>query len=241
MSGAGDLAQDPTHGPGPVWLLAVLDHSPDVIFITDTSDRLLYISRSVLALTGMAAEDLIGKPLLTVVKQSDHGASLDALEAARTDEDARSQVLEVPWRSGASGRAATMELVLRGIWVEGEARGCVGVARDLSTRRQYLDDRLTAERLAAIVELAVATAHKINNPLATLSMQVGVMERQIDAGQPVPRETLEQMRRVIARISEVVRDLAALADASVHRSVLGRAMVDLGGWAELAEEADDDM
>jgi PAS domain S-box-containing protein len=222
-------------------LLGVLDHSSDVLFITDTDDRLLYISRSVLALTGMAPEDLIGKPLITVVKQSDHGASLDALEAARTDEDARSQVLEMPWRTGGAGEAATMEVVLRGIWTEGEARGCVGVARDLSKRRQYLDDRLTSERLAAIVELAVAAAHKINNPLAILSVQVGVMERQIDEGQPVPRETLEQMRQVIARISEVVRDLAAIADTSVHRRVLGRAMVDLGGWADLAEKADDDM
>ncbi len=236
MSARKSCAGQPSRDLDPIWLLTALDQAPDVIFVTDTDDRLLYISRAVLPLAGMAPEHLIGQPLLALVKQADHGAALDALAAARTD--ARPQMLEMAWRSPASGKAATVEVVLRGVWVDDEVRGCVGVARDLSERRQYLDDRLTAERLAAIVELAVATAHKINNPLAILAMQVGVIEHQTAHGEPVPGETLEQIRQAIARISEVIKDLAAIADTSVHRRVLGRAMVDLGGWAGLTEEPD---
>jgi len=131
-------------------------------------------------------------------------------------------------------------VALIGCWLSSESCGCVGVARDLRLRGQYLDERLTSERVSAIVELAVATAHKINNPLAILSMQLGVMEHALQADQPITLEMLEQMRQVIGRISAVVKDLAALADTSVRKSLRGRAMVDLGAWKELAE-SDDDM
>jgi signal transduction histidine kinase len=175
-----------------------------------------------------------------LVKHSDHGALLDALDSLRATEDAAASVLQMAWKSANRRQTAVVEVVLQGLWLNGQYAGAVGVARDLLLRGEYLDQRLTSERVSAIVELAVATAHRINNPLAILSMQVGVMEQTLQDGRPVPQEMLDQMRHVIGRITDVVKDLAAVADTSVRKGLRGRAMMDLGGWAELAE-ADDDM
>jgi hypothetical protein len=56
-------------------------------------------------------------------------------------------------------------------------------------------------------------------------------------GEPVAAEVLEQMGNAVERIAEVTRDLEAMADTSVQKAILGRAMVDLDGWLEVGKSS----
>ncbi len=70
-------------------------------------------------------------------------------------------------------------------------------------------------RLAIVGRLAAGVAHEINNPLAILALRLELLD---NAGEsPATRASVQMLREQTARISRIVRDLAAMARPATLR------------------------
>ena len=104
------------------------------------------------------------------------------------------------------------------------------VARVRTQLRLQEAHRLSLEkhRDLAVIELAGAAAHEINNPLAVLSARLELM-LAAGAGEVPERKHLEQMQELIVRIAEVVRKLGHIRRYQVQTYCGDVNIVDLDG------------
>lgn len=213
----------------PSWLVEAIEQAGDLVFLTDTRDCFAYVNRRTIDLLGIPPVRLIGEPVVAAVVPQDHAVLLDVLRAARFGGAPEEQITECRFVSAHADQTVALEVVVRSVTVRGEVLGCIGVGRPVLTRQESLAQRLASERVAAIGDLANQAADKINNPLAVLVTHVGNIERAAEEGRPADRKFTEQMRTAIGRIAGVTEELATLADTSVQKLLLGRAVADLQG------------
>ncbi len=105
----------------------------------------------------------------------------------------------------------------------------VGVERDVTEDLTLGDQRVQAERLAAMAELVAGVAHEINNPLQTVIGAAELMLEETPAGagddpqSQSRRRDLELVRREAGRAGQIVRNLLAF----IRKSAPDRAPADL--------------
>jgi signal transduction histidine kinase len=112
--------------------------------------------------------------------------------------------------------------------------GLVLVVRDLREVVALRRRVLTEGRLAAVGELAAGIAHEINNPVAYVGTNLGVLRRQLEepgggaleAGEA--RELLDDSLEGVERIASIVRDLKGFAGSDSS----ARELVDLNRLVE---------
>ncbi len=237
MPGECAKERDVIGGGEPSWLADAIDQAADVVFIVDDRDRICYLNRRASELTGIPADSLLGEPILKLVEPTSHGAVLDALHAALKRDEPGAQLLEMAWNRIGAAEPVYVEAVLHPVQTDSQIVGCIGIARDVSKRREYQAERLASERVAAVGALAQSAADKINNPLAVLITHLGVMERAVAERRPCEPESIENMKKVVERIAEATEELAAAADTSVRKAILGSATLEL---SNLLPPKDDD-
>jgi PAS domain S-box-containing protein len=216
-----------TEGVNTHWLPDAIDQAADVVFIVDPHDRVRYVNQRVRELTGFAPDTLVGESVLKLVESGSHGTLLDALRTALRSEGPRTQLIELAFNRAGTLEPVYVEAALHPLCENGRAVGCIGIARDVDKRREYHAERLASERVAAIGDLAKSAAHKINNPLAILVTHLAVMERAVAEDKPCDLDSIENMKKVVERIAEATKELAAAADTSMQKAVLGSATPEL--------------
>jgi two-component system, NtrC family, sensor histidine kinase AtoS len=141
------------------YLENLLETANDFIYTLDTDGRITYVNRQFLAL-GLGREDLVGKPLevllgpAAVGDPGATGAPSPVFEVEVQDREGRARTLvvtETPLRDGERGRVGTL-----------------GIAKDVTERKELETRLIKSERLASIGELAGALAHEIRNPLGAV-------------------------------------------------------------------------
>lgn len=90
------------------------------------------------------------------------------------------------------------------------------MADDIERLRAMGDQLVRTEKLAAAGSLAAGVAHEVNNPLASISSLVQILQARVpaDAGDERTAETREMLRVIsqqIARITRVLRDMMDFA------------------------------
>lgn len=139
------------------YLENLLENANDFIYTLDLEGRITYINHQFLEL-GLRKEALIGQP---------HDALL-VRQAAGEHEPRARRVFEVEVK-GADGEARTL-VVTESPLLDNERRviGTLGIAKDVTERKQLEGRLIKSERLASVGELAGALAHEIRNPLGSL-------------------------------------------------------------------------
>jgi signal transduction histidine kinase len=84
---------------------------------------------------------------------------------------------------------------------------------DVTGEEEMLRRTLRAERLAAVGTLAAGLAHEVRNPLNSAALQLAVLERRLERGEPLDRTApiAHIIKSEIDRLDRLVRDFLAFA------------------------------
>ena len=98
----------------------------------------------------------------------------------------------------------------------GDIRGRVWCFRDVTEQRKLAARRaVVQERMASVGQLVSSVAHEINNPLAYIAGNVGVVIESLTSGPPMRSqevvEALEDANSGVERIKVIIRDLRTLS------------------------------
>jgi PAS domain S-box-containing protein len=137
----------------------------DVIWTMDFEGNLTYVSPSIEQLHGYRAEELLGRPLTTLMPPESEIKTRKLVEESLADpQGVRNISLEARHKDG---RLIPIE-VRAGFVRDDQGRPCgiIGTTRDITEKRNLQASLAQSDRLASMGMLAAGVAHEINNPLA---------------------------------------------------------------------------
>ncbi|MCS6948373.1 MAG: PAS domain S-box protein, partial [Steroidobacteraceae bacterium] len=191
----------------------IVAHSPDHIFLQDRDLRYTWVRNPI---AGLDVSDYLGATDEQLAKRLGIEADTAArLEASKRDVietgQPRTIELEVNGINGPRYFEATLEPMRDAV---GEIVGVLGFARDRTETRTALRElaaaKEAAERAAqAKSRLLAIVSHDLRQPLQTVSLLAGVVERRVS--DPATLETVQQLERALASANELLSTLLNLS------------------------------
>lgn len=202
------------------------ENATDIIWTADAGGQFTYVSPSIEDMLGYVAEDFVNATWQDLMGTSSIEMITKALEdeiergSFNPDEDSKSVTLELELyhRNGSKVWTETEGSFLRN--EDGELEGILGVTRNITERKEMIDDLernnkelrsvhnqvILSEKLASIGALASGIAHEINNPLAAIT---GYAEAIMDEWDPtLMRNYATKIVSSAGRASEVIKWLS---------------------------------
>ena len=102
----------------------------------------------------------------------------------------------------------------------------IGVARDLTDRRQAEEQRLEADRLTTLLEIAGGAAHEINQPLTAIMGYAEMSQARLESESPIHAHQQNIIDASI-RISEILKRMQAIRSYQTKPYTHGHNIVDL--------------
>jgi PAS domain S-box-containing protein len=195
-------------------LRPILDLPVIGVVVWDASGRIVDANRRFLEITGYSREELDRGELdwRRITPREWHALDDGAIREMR--ENGAAATLEKEYVRG-DGRRAIVQM--RSVAVGGPATRFLSLVMDVTERRTAEREReelLERERLArAQAEAAVRSrdeilaivSHDLRNPLGTISMTAGLLERERDDERR--RAQVDILRRAVARMGRLIQDL----------------------------------
>ncbi|MFW5925275.1 MAG: hybrid sensor histidine kinase/response regulator [Myxococcota bacterium] len=191
-------------------LAAALDHAAEAVEITDAQGRIQYVNPAFERVTGCSTAEAPGR----------HGDSLRPVDEAHPVPPELGQALSEGrfWSGSLTVRTKDGTLRHQEVSVspvrDGEDRVThhVWVRRDVTESRKLQARLMLSDRMASMGTLAAGVAHEINNPLASLLLDLDEIDRGLHG--PTDRESLERLRPLAGeareaaeRVRDIVRQL----------------------------------
>ena len=183
-----------------VYIESLLENANDVIYTLDVDLRFTYVNGKVEA-WGYRKEDLIGKPYLSLLSKRFRSRYLQ-----ETLDMSAKQVYEVEIISGHGELRSVLVSVAPLMNDAGGQQGVLGIARDITERKQLEQQVQNSERLASIGQLAAGVAHEINNPLGGILNCLYNIRKGTLKPERV-QEYLHFMEDGLQRVQRIVRQL----------------------------------
>jgi PAS domain S-box-containing protein len=199
-----------------VYIESLLENANDVIYTLDVDLQFTYVNGKVES-WGYRKEDLIGKPYLSLLSKRFRSRYL-----RETLDMSAKQVYEVEIISRHGELRSVLVSVAPLMDEAGGQQGVLGIARDITERKQLEQQVQNSERLASIGQLAAGVAHEINNPLG------GILNclYNIRKGTLTPERVQEYLHFMEDGLQRVQRIVRQLLDFSQQRE-LELALADL--------------
>jgi two-component system sensor histidine kinase PilS (NtrC family) len=216
------------------------------VLTVDGLGRLAFVNPTGARLLGLEGEELIGRPILDLLKQRSAelwAAIVAGIRSGRKVSRGEGLVCLDGGRTFPIGLSTTTFQQ-----AAQEAPSVTAIFTDISDLKQLQDLRMRAERLEAVAALSASLAHEIRNPLASIRSSVEQLARVATAGEDekvlaglIVRES-DRLTRLLSEFLDFSRvratraepvDLYAVASAAVG---LVRAHPDCGSNATLVVE-----
>ena len=177
---------------------------------TTAGGRIVDCNDALVRMLGYASRaELLAKPVADFyVDPAERSVVLAGLERGH-----RLMNLELHWRR-ADGSPLTV-LANVAVFREGRDEAVMdGIIVDISDRKRLAAVEQEAATLRAVARLANAAAHEINNPLAVILLQVGVLASEL-AGDSKATARLERATAACERIKEMVASMSHITRLEV--------------------------
>jgi two-component system sensor histidine kinase PilS (NtrC family) len=189
----------------------------------DSQDRIISFNRAAEEMTGVKADDLLGRRCATALPQLAIEVELYRAQPGRGPRQVETVI------EAADGRRRDVEIWISALTDErGEASGLILSFNDITALRQLQENAARQRRMAAIGQLSAAIAHEIRNPLASISGSLQVLQ-SVARGDDQQARLMDIALREVDRLNALIEDF--LAYARPRELIL--APVDIG---ELLEE-----
>jgi signal transduction histidine kinase len=169
------------------------------VIVTDPEGRVIKANRVALEAAG---RPLLGNRCMDVFTGCARYASCAACKAFE------GAAPSVETRADADGRVWELETIAVPN-AAGRTHVVVEVGRDVTLRQQLEAQVRHQEKMASLGLLAGGIAHDLGNPLASLSSELELLEGEDDIARM--RESLDVLRRHVARISRTLREMVEFA------------------------------
>jgi PAS domain S-box-containing protein len=206
------------------FLRQVIDTTPHLIFVKDWEGRYVLANRAVAEFHGTTVESIVGK------RDSDFSVKDEEAEQfLRDDREVMSTqqavfIAEEPATSsnGVTRWFQTVKVPL--LSSDGTARQVLGVATDITERKQLEDQFRQAHKMEAVGRLAGGVAHDFNNVLTIIRAQTEFLLADLPADDARRGEVLE-IQNAADRAASFTRQLLAFS----RRQLLQPEVLDLNG------------
>lgn len=214
------------------FLVNLIDASADAIVAADMDGRIVVFNEVAERITGYSAEEAIGMDVTTLYPA---GAAQKIMAALRSDEHGGPGKLEERHHAllTRDGDTIPVNLAAGIVYHQGREVATVGIFSDLRERLQMEEELQQAqrklelsERQAAVVELAGAAAHELNQPLTSIMGYAELAMRKVPSDSPA-RASLETVLSEAERMAEIVRKLGDITRYKTKPYVGAHDIVDL--------------
>lgn len=189
-------------------LRALIEHSSDIIAITSTDGRLLYVSPSIKTIAGYEPAELAGRSFLELVHPDDQAKTL-------------AQFKELSGQPGLVQRIERRYRTKSGAWMESDSiavnlthvpgvAGIVTTMRDVTERKRTEaelalthEQLLDASRRGGMAEVAIGVLHNVGNALNGVTVSASLMVENIKTSR------VDDMASVVSLLREHRADLAS--------------------------------
>lgn len=193
----------------------ILYHIGDAVVITDLSGLIMMASRSAGALTGFPEDELIGLDI------AQFHAGEDPFPLSKLQQN---DIVYEGLIRRKDGNKRPVEWTLADFEVAGETY-YIGVIRDLTDRRLAEKQRLEADRLKTLLEVAGGAAHEINQPLTAILGYAEMTQTVIDQGESA-YQYQQQIIDATLRINEILKKMQTIRSYQTRPYTQGHNIVD---------------
>jgi len=140
----------------------LVENINDVIYATDETGTLTYISPVIENIAGYKPSEVIGRNYLEFVHPEDKAAIVEGFEEIKTGKLSPSEYRVIT----KDNREVWIRTFSRPVFGEGRFVGLRGVMTDITERKRLFQQLIQSEKSAAVGTLAYGIAHEFNNILA---------------------------------------------------------------------------
>jgi PAS domain S-box-containing protein len=184
----------------------LVESASDAIFTADTSGNLTAVNRSLEIATGQSRDQLIGRPVFSLIDPRDQVAAKEVLRAGLAGDFPRG---DLRYLDG-NGELRHCSLTVTPLTEDGVVTGLLGIVRDVTDERRLTEQLMQQEKLAAVGELVSGVAHELNNPLASV-MAFAQLLLAAPADTPPDREAIDAINQEARRAAKIVANLLTFA------------------------------
>jgi PAS domain S-box-containing protein len=201
-------------------LAAIVESSADAIASKDLNGIVTSWNRAAERILGYAADEMIGKPITTIIPSELLGEEPQILDKiGRGERIEHYETIRMHKKGDRLNVSLTISPVRNR---EGKIVGAAKILRDVTEQKKLLEALHTSERLASVGRLAATIAHEINNPLESVTNLIYLSKGHPEA----PRE----VRQYLETADEELRRAAHIAQQTLG---FQRATSDVS-WIEVA-------
>jgi PAS domain S-box-containing protein len=183
-------------------LAAIVESSDDAIVSKSLSGIVTSWNAAAERILGWKAEEIIGKPITTVIPPELHGDEVQILSKIQAGE--RIEHFETV-RVTKVGERIDVSLTISPVRdPQGHIIGAAKILRDVTMQKKLETAFRITERLASVGRLAATVAHEINNPLEAVTNLI-YLARQDPTLNKSTRDCLVAADKELQRVSHIAR------------------------------------
>ena len=183
----------------------IVDNLLSGLATADAHNRLLTFNRSAMAITGIAGDLPVGRPIAEVLQ-------LDPARLATIDQDlqqARSKRFDFEFRRP-DGRIIEVGLSVASLPLPDGTRGYLYTFQDVTEVKRIERNARMQQRLAAVGEMAAGIAHEIRNPLASMSGSMQMLRQELTLSGDQAK-LMDIVLRESERLNQTIKSFLAYA------------------------------
>ncbi len=180
------------------FLRSVLQHSHDMIFVTDVHGFLISFNKGGEQALGYTQEEIVGTLLKDLAQDPEE--LLKLLEDSRKESSAVSMDFSFLHKEGHPVYFNISLIDLKN--AEDKSIGTVGICHNITRWKKLEEDLVRVDRLAEMGRIAAGVAHEINNPLAVISEAAGWGAVVAKDAKGLGKEDQQELEKIFADVIE---------------------------------------